>query len=454
MTHVCRSWRNVLISTPSLWAQLDFSTPESKQAMGFLGRSGKRLLDIHQIFEDEDHVEPFLSTTLRNIHRLQRLEITSFLPYLERVLALFTRSAPELKHLEIANDPNITDRDMKFPNAIFGGQLPKLTSLSLGFVHTNFRGVNFPSLTRFNFTTGTSISIRDLTSFFERTPLLESIRLSLSYTPQVPTAPPRNRVRLNVLEELKLDQTACTSGLLDHLILPKCTEMVLKGLFTGAELDGYGSPAARIHPSSIDHLPITRGITKAVATQNSCIFSGPNGTIRFWCFDGARENFDGEFFTSFSPISVSEIKELLVGARTESFFGTRRRPWRQTVARVRGAFAVLTKVEDLTIVSCDTDPFFATLGATADNAVLLPGLRRLTIYVGCGDLDVSALIQCAKRRVEHSRPLRGVTIIFENAPGADVVREVESLGEFMEELNHHVGVTPKLKWGDKNGESW
>ena len=119
MTHVCRSWRNVLLSTPSLWAQLDFSTPESKQAMGFLGRSGKRLLDIHQIFEDEDHVEPFLSTTLRNIHRLQRLEITSFLPYLERVLALFTRSAPELKHLEIANDPNITDRDMKFPNAIF-----------------------------------------------------------------------------------------------------------------------------------------------------------------------------------------------------------------------------------------------------------------------------------------------------------------------------------------------
>lgn len=229
---------------------------------------------------------------------------------------------------------------------------------------------------------------------------------------------------------------------------------MLKGLFTGIKFDDHGSPAARIHPSSIDHLPITRGITKAVATPNSCIFSGPNGTIRFWCFAGARENFDGEFFTSFSPISVSEIKELLVGARTESFFGTRRRPWRQTVARVRGAFAVLTKVGDLTIVSCDTDPFFATLGATADNAVLLPGLRRLTIYVGCGDLDVSALIQCAKRRVEHSRPLRGVTIIFENAPGADVVREVESLGEFMEELNHHVGVTPKLKWGDKDGESW
>ena len=159
MTHVCRSWRNVLLSTPSLWAQLDFSTRESKQAIGFLGRSGKQLLDIHQFFEYEDHVEPFLSTTLRNIHRLQWLEITSNLPYLERVLALFTRSAPELKHLVVVNDPNITGRDMKLPSAIFGGQLPKLTSLSLGYVHTNLRGINFPSLTRFKFTTGTSISI-------------------------------------------------------------------------------------------------------------------------------------------------------------------------------------------------------------------------------------------------------------------------------------------------------
>ena len=219
---------------------------------------------------------------------------------------------------------------------------------------------------------------------------------------------------------------------------------MLKGLFTGIKFDDHGSPAARIHPSSIDHLPITRRITKAVATPNSCVFSGPNGTIRFWCFEGTRENFDGVFFTSFFPISVSEIKELLVGARTESFFGAHSRPWEQTVARVRSAFAVLTKVEDLTIVSCDMDPFFATLGATADNAILLPGLRRLTIYVGCGDLDVSALIQCAKGRREHSRSFGKVTIIFENEPGADMVREVESLGEFVEELDHRVGVTPKL----------
>ena len=454
MTHVCRSWRNVLLSTQSLWTHLQFSTSTSTQAVGFLGRSGKQLLHIHAFFESEDKVEPFLSAALHNTHRLRRLEIVSLLEHLEHLLARFTRSAPELEHLKIVNDPNTTERDMKLPRIIFECRLPKLTSLFLMHVHTNLRQFNLPFLTRLDFTTSTNISIRDLTSFFERSPLLESIRLRLDCTPQPPTAPPRKRILLAALEELRLDQTASASGLLEHFTLPNCTEMMLKGQFTDEELDQYGSPAPRIHRSFIDNLPIMRGITKAVATPNSCIFSGPNGTLRIWCFGGTRENFDAEFFTLFSPIPVTEIKELLVGVRFEPFFGAPRSHWKQTVARVRGVFAVLTKVEDLTIVSCDMLPFFTTLGTTTNNGVPLPGLRRFTIYVGCGDLEVSALVQCARARLRDSRPLKEVAIIFENEPGADVKREAESLGGFVRELNYRVGVTPGLEWGDKDGEMW
>ena len=130
----------------------------------------------------------------------------------------------------------------------------------------------------------------------------------------------------------------------------------------------------------------------------SSFLSGPNGTLRFWCFEGTRRNFDAEFLTSFSPISVLQITELWVGQRTESYFGSKSRPWKQTTTGVRGAFEVLTKVEDLTIVSCETEPFFTTLGTTADGGILLPGLQGLTIYVGCGDSDVPALSQSAKSR--------------------------------------------------------
>ena len=391
MTHVCRSWRNLLLSTPSLWTQIDFSTRKSKQAEGFLGRSGGQFLEIHQFFESEDGTEPFLSTTLANTHRLRQLMIGSSIRRLERVLVQFTGPAPELKYLEIANDSNITNKDVKLPSTIFGGQLPKLVGLSLHYIRTDLRGFNFPSLTRFSFTTGTMTSIGNPISFFEGCPVLEFIQICLSYMPQPPVTPPRKRVRLAAMKELRFDLTACTSGLLDHLILPSCTEMLLKGQFINKEFDDYGNPAVRIHPSSIDHLAVMRGITKAVAMPHSCILSGPNGNLRIWCFQENRNNFDAEFFTSFAPISISGIKELWVGSTTESYFG--RIPWKQSAAGVRGAFEVLTKVEDLTIVSCETEPIFTTLDVKIGNTALLPGLRRLTIYVGCGDLDIPGSCQ-------------------------------------------------------------
>ena len=222
------------------------------------------------------------------------------------------------------------------------------------------------------------------------------------------------------------------------------------GEFTGEIFNWFNKPATQIHPSSIDHLPVMRGIMKAVATQNSCVFSGPNGDLRFFCFNGTRDNFDVEFFTSFFPIPISEIRELLVGKRPNTHPG----PWKQTAARVYGAFRMLTKVEDLMIVSCEMAPFFMTLGTTVDGTAPLPGLRKLTIYVGCGNLDISALIQCARARLECSRPLKEVTIIFEDEPGADVIQEVQSLREFVGELNYRVDTTPELNWEGESDGSW
>ena len=463
MTHVCQSWRNLLLSTPSLWTQLDFSNLKSKQLEIFLERSGEQFLDIHQIFESkEDHLEPFLSATLRNTHRLRWVEIGSTTLDLEHVLARFTKPAPELKHLEIWNDGS--EGDLRLPSTIFGGQLPKLASFTLLQMRTDLRGFNFPALMRFILRSGTKTSVQNLTSFFDRCPLLEFIQICLDYIPEPPSAPPRKRSHLAALKELKFNQTVCASGLLDHLTLPSCTEIMLKGQFLGKEFDDQGHPAARIHPSSIDHLPPMRGIIKAVAMPNSCILSGPNGYLRFWFSRGSRRNLDAEFFTSFDPISVSGVRELWVGATIEASFGRRPRsrtacgpgrPWNQTAAGVRGAFGVLKKVEDLTIVNCNTEPIFVTLDVDTDNAILLPGLRRLTIYVGCGDLDASALIQSAKARNELSRSLMEVAIVFEKEPGADVIRGLEPLREFVVELDCRVGVTPVLRqWESRDDDLW
>ena len=454
MTHVCRSWRNVLLSTPSLWTRLDFSvSTKSQQAEGFVPRSGNQLLDVHHFLEHQDDVEPFLSTTLHNISRLQQLEIGSSLSHLGNLLRNFSVPAPELKHLRISNNPSVT---AKLP-IIFGGRLPKLTSLSLHHLFTNLHIFNFPSLTRFEFTTGHIVTVPFLISFFERCPSLEFIQLCFTYPPRPPTDHHRHLVRLDTLKELRLDQTACTSGLLDHLILPTCEEMMLKGQFTGEMFDHYGSPAARIHPSSIDHLPVTRGVTKAVAMPNACVLSGPNGNLRFWCFEGgARGDFDAEYFTSFSPISVSEIRELWVGQSTMSIFWPK--PWEQSVTGICGAFGVLTKVEDLTIVGCNMRPFSMALGmaaaADADSGILLPALQRLTVYAVCRDLDILDLIRCARARKEHSRPLGEVTIVFGEVAATDLILKVESLREIVGEVKHRVGEAPMLIWRGLDCDDW
>ena len=154
----------------------------------------------------------------------------------------------------------------------------------------------------------------------------------------------------------------------------------------------------------------------------------------------------------FTPISVLEVRELWVGWSAASSTG--RKPWKQTATGVRGIFRVLKKVEDLTIVTCHVEPFFSTLGAAADDRALLLGLQRLTIFVGCEDLDVLALVKCAKARKEHSWLLEKVTIVFEKDPGADLVEGLESLREFVGVLVYRVGKTSGLNWRGEGGELW
>ena len=43
-------------------------------------------------------------------------------------------------------------------------------------------------------------------------------------------------------------------------------------------------------------------------------------------------------------------------------------------------------MEGLTIVCCKMEPSFQTLGETVDGGILLPGLQKLGVYIGCGDI--------------------------------------------------------------------
>ena len=81
--------------------------------------------------------------------------------------------------------------------------------------------------------------------------------------------------------------------------------------------------------------------------------------------------------------------------------------------------------------------------------MLLPKLRRLTIYDGCGGLRIGSCQACKGK--ETSPPTTwGNDGGLEGRSRAGVVREVESL-EKLVEVTHRVGGAPKLLWmGDKD----
>ena len=210
MTHVNWSWRNALLSTPSLWTQLDLLPLSQKRRWASLIGPGNNPSTSINIWIARIMRCPSFPPSPHNLYRLQWLEVDSCPSYMERVLTPSTRSIPDLKHLTVANDPDGTNRhrghintslppvrDTKLPSTIFEGHLPKLISLSLHYLRTNLRAFNFPSLMRFNFTVAsTNMSVKDLASFFERYPSLEFIQLLLEYAPQLPTAPPANGFNL------------------------------------------------------------------------------------------------------------------------------------------------------------------------------------------------------------------------------------------------------------------
>ena len=90
---------------------------------------------------------------------------------------------------------------------------------------------------------------------------------------------------------------------------------------------------------------------------------------RFWWSQKTRESIDAHFFISFFPVSLLHIRELWIGHGRRTRPGSARK---RAAAGLRGAFEVLTDLEDLTIVRCKMEPFLQTLGETVGGRILLP----------------------------------------------------------------------------------
>ena len=141
------------------------------------------------------------------------------------------KQAPLLEHLAVTvEDTFYTNDDLEPPfPLLFGGELPKLTRLSLLYVSPHPAWFDISNLTTFHLVhTGShGGSSFQILQFFERNPTLEDV--SITYCGRfVDNAPSNHIATLPNLRKLRLGDCPSKPGILHHLVLPAGVEVTLK----------------------------------------------------------------------------------------------------------------------------------------------------------------------------------------------------------------------------------
>jgi len=163
VSHVCRHWRNIAFSTPSLWTTITVppeERPPYEFAMTLLERSRGLPIDIYIDCEPHEHdcdVEPpsdadlkfLLSLLIPHIHRWRTMELSvseyhHMYVFLSAVSDPSTPTAPQLETLELYHHEEMEEFDsfgyhsMSKHFTLFGGSAPSLTRLVLWGVHVDW----------------------------------------------------------------------------------------------------------------------------------------------------------------------------------------------------------------------------------------------------------------------------------------------------------------------------
>jgi hypothetical protein len=253
LTHVCRGWREQLISCPSLWTFLDCASVD--QTRVYLERSKTSPLDIY--FGRMEY-NPFLNDafllTIPHLGRLKSLSITAFPDILPELTNHFLQCrAPLLNKLRICSTP--TGYPPSIQAAIFDGDPSSLRELRLCGILTNFPWKGLSNLTTFDFRDVPSdeISVTQLLDFFERAPLLHKVTLYHAF-PKTSDAPRGRIVPLPHLKSLDITARPVHSILLNHLSILPGASLIL-------DIDFKKSPISAHLPGTFNNLGFLSHIT-------------------------------------------------------------------------------------------------------------------------------------------------------------------------------------------------
>ena len=168
LTHVCRGWREVFTSHPSLWTRLDFTNIEKTHT--YIKRSRSLPLEVTICnTKAESSLEEALLLAIPHIKRFKSLTIVGTSDPLQNLTKHLTLPAPFLKEVTI---DFIGENAPALDNKLLDGDLSSVRTLNLGGVVTNLPWKNPWNLITFKLrcVPDNIIPIASLLSFLESAP--------------------------------------------------------------------------------------------------------------------------------------------------------------------------------------------------------------------------------------------------------------------------------------------
>jgi len=422
LTHVCRGWRELFTSHPSLWTRLDFTNVDKTRA--YIERSRSLPLDVvvcKSEYNDNYCLEDALLLAVPHIKRFKSLTISGTSDPLQHLTKHLTLPAPFLRELTI---DLYCDSTPVLNSALFNGVLLSLRTLTLGGVVTHLPWKNLWSLTTFKLgcTSENRVTVIQLLNFFESAPRLRDITLHHAI-PTSSNAPSSRVVPLPHLENLTIFANSAHSILLNHLSIPAGASLVLRFGFRGDK-----SPLPDYLPKSIKNLPNLFRITAVnlclERTEKFVHLIGPSGGLYIFGYPVEMTpslDLDRRILHSLNYFSLHMTRSLAI---------TEYEPSTLTEINKSPPYHILLHMSDLhtlTLTRCNNLPFILALNPDYNPSKLVPcpNLEELVLYVETrNEFNIPELMNMAKERASKGAKLRSVTIVGlgELVPGKEVFK--------------------------------
>ena len=428
-TQVCHYWRTSFISCGPLWCNIDCE--RSFEALTCLHRSKGSPIHVSVRRFPNDEVLARLSP---HTGRIKSLHLQSRWSVAQSVFTRFTDPAPNLETLTVICRPS-TAAAGPVPSTLLTGNLPKLRSLTLQGLSSDLANFVLPSLTYFELSNVTSpplsISLSNLLAFFEKSPLLESVRIDF-HGECVHDVRKQKTISLKALKTLYISGSGLVgqgdNSLLARLELQKGVDVTVTLLVPDA---GHNVIAHAIPPHP-DRLPFLSGIKrihiKVLPIHGRCAFrfSGENGKVtvmaRWPITNPNLDNLVMGSIQSFLPLSTEGAEQLYIQGyqAPEDFY----------LPAVQ-AFESLSNLQSIFMVHCDNTVLLRALRHPTRH-LTAPKLRTLRLYLNPQRaISGGSLMELVKYRASNGVRLEELSIFSTEVivPVAEVMA-----------LRPHVGV--------------